>query len=183
MTPPTEERRAELRAKAEAATPGPWTAEVSIYSDGAFDAHWAVRTVDKLPEHPWSPRFITFMTGTLRSDVQLRDIKGAKYCRECECWHLGWSREIGIDVRADGKARADAEFIAATDPATVIALLDHITALEAALRPFAGDQFEDPSWSNADELVVVEFDGGRLFTLRVGDFRRAASLLPGEGNA
>lgn len=62
-------------------------------------------------------------------------------------------------------------------------LLDWVDALEAALRPFAGDQFEDPSWSNADELVVVEFDGGRLFTLRVGDFRRAASLLPGEGNA
>ena len=62
-------------------------------------------------------------------------------------------------------------------------LLAWIDALEAALRPFAGAQFEDPSWSNADELVVVEFDGGRLFTLRVGDFRRAASLLPGEGNA
>lgn len=119
------------------ATPGPWTKEISVYSNGSLDAHFAVRTVDKLPDHPWSPRFITFMTGTLRSDLRVNDIKGAKYCRECEAWHLGWSREIGVDVRADAKAEADATFIATFDPPTVLSLLSALKEAREALRPFA----------------------------------------------
>lgn len=120
-----------LKKVALEATPGPWTKEVSVYSNGSLNAHFAVRTVDKQPEHPWSPRFITFMTGTLRSDLRVNDIKGAKYCRECEMWHLGWSREIGVDVRADAKAEADANHIATFDPPTVLSLLTRIEALEA----------------------------------------------------
>lgn len=123
-----------LEKVAREATPGPWMKEVSVHSNGMLDAHFAVRTVDKHPDHPWSPRFITFMTGTLRSDLRVNDIKGAKYCRECEAWHLGWSREIGVDVRADAKCEADATFIATFDPPTVLHLLAALRAQDERVR-------------------------------------------------
>ena len=128
-----------LEKVAREATPGPWMKEVSVHSNGMLDAHFAVRTVDKHPDHPWSPRFITFMTGTLRSDLRVNDIKGAKYCRECEAWHLGWSREIGVDVRADAKCEADATFIATFDPPTVLRLLAALRAQADRVRVLEGE--------------------------------------------
>jgi hypothetical protein len=122
-----------LEKVAQEATQGEWKARVSIYGNGAFDAHWAVETAEKQPEHPWSPRVITFMTGTLRSDLRLDDIKGAKFCRECEAWHIGFWREVGVDVRADPRAEADAKHIAAFDPPTALSLIDRIRAAEALL--------------------------------------------------
>ena len=56
-------------------------------------------------------------------------------------------------------------------------LLDWVDALEAALRPFG-----DCAWDGGqdDGVAILRRDGTEL---TVGDFRRAASLLPGEGNA
>lgn len=156
----------ELLEIARAATPGPWTKEISVYSNGTLDAHFAVRTVDKQPDHPWSPRFITFMTGTLRSDLRINDIKGAKYCRECETWHLGWTREIGVDVRVDPKAEADATFIATFNPAQVIALLERVKALEGGIQRIAevsGDRAAE-GFNECGRLAHVNSIASALFS-------------------
>lgn len=60
-----------------------------------------------------------------------------------------------------------------------------ITALEAALRPFAG--FDIVSMAGDCECYVAAYgpNGEKLgdHVMSTADFRRAASLLPGEGNA
>jgi hypothetical protein len=45
-------------------TPGPWKVEKSD-SSSTGSVHYAVKTDYKPAEHPWSPRFITFMCGGL----------------------------------------------------------------------------------------------------------------------
>lgn len=93
-------------------TPGPWTVRQSVYNGGAYDVHYAIETVDKQPEHPWSVRVVAWMTGGIRNDLSLNSIPSAKYCKECSRWHL-YDREIGVDTRRDPKIEADARLIAA----------------------------------------------------------------------
>lgn len=127
MTPPTEERRAELRAKAEA----------------LIDADCA--------------------------------------------YYLQTQLSPGKPSLAEYRAREQAErdFDEVVTAETVIELLDHITALEAALRPFAG--FDIVSMAGDCECYVAAYgpNGEKLgdHVMSTADFRRAASLLPGEGNA
>ena len=127
MTHPTEERRAELRAKAEAATQGQWELQ-----DGSSWRRIGVRGEQDgnvlCPCNPSSDRHPDLCAGRGES--------------------------IYDNLR----------FIVAAQPATVIELLDHITALEAALAWALGE---------LDDWDVAEPD----------KYRRAAALLPGEGNA
>lgn len=101
----------EAREKAKF-TPGPWKVRQSVYNGGAYDVHYAIETVDKQPEHPWSVRVVAWMTGGIRNDLSLAAIPSAKYCKECSRWHL-YDREIGVDTRRDPKIEADAALIAA----------------------------------------------------------------------
>ena len=94
--------RAELRALAEAATPGPWeghtTGDVAAWMVYGEDG-WVVASacvVENKPGERHLPAFTTIEDGLARAD-------------------------------------ANALFIAATDPTTVIALLDRLEAAEAHL--------------------------------------------------
>lgn len=45
-------------------TPGPWMVEKRTRPNEQC-VHYSIRTVDRQPDHPWSPRFIAWMTGCL----------------------------------------------------------------------------------------------------------------------
>lgn len=87
--------RAALRATAEAATPGPWTADPGLWSPPDWPEHWGYRKVD----------------------AGVRRIASTDGARE--------------DTASDRAHVADAAYIAAADPATVLALLDALDAAEA----------------------------------------------------
>ena len=128
--PMTNERIALIRRRAEAATPGPWLPEISMTDE--MTAHYAIRTRDALPEHPWSPRFVAWMTGLLR-EVSRSNGPPSTYCESCRhvCWR---GREITVDVRQDAQTEADADFIAQArqDIPDLLAELEHIQAHEQA---------------------------------------------------
>lgn len=124
---------AAIRARAEKASPGPWVSELSMHSDES--AHFSVRTVECLPEHPWSPRYVFWVCGSIVGDMHGHPEKPRwRYCDACKSGH--WERrrlEIPIDARRDGHIQADAEF-AAHARTDVPDLLAHVDALEAENR-------------------------------------------------
>lgn len=114
-------------------TPGPWTFRQSVYNGGAYDVHYSIETVDKQPEHPWSPRVVAWMTGGIRNDLSLNSIPSAKYCKECSRWHL-YDREIGVDTRRDLKIEADCALIAAA-PTLYEALQAAVEIIDKWIEP------------------------------------------------
>lgn len=120
---------AQLRELADRATQAPWMLERSAYEGDGGAAHYSIRTVEKMPDTPWSPRYIAWLTGALLSDMLPRfETKGqTHYCETCG--HRVWRwREVGVEVREAAEARADAEHITAWHPARAIAALDVIAA-------------------------------------------------------
>lgn len=51
------------KARAAAATQGPLVVEKAVHE--RFSVHYAIRTRDKLPEHPWSARYLAWLCGSL----------------------------------------------------------------------------------------------------------------------
>lgn len=107
--PLSDERLAEIQARVERTSPGPWEMEVTWHAPDD-DLHVAIHTRDKLPAHPWSPRFIAWMTGVVArpiGDLQPR----RQHCPTCD--HVFYrSREVPFELRADDDIQADADFIA-----------------------------------------------------------------------
>jgi hypothetical protein len=123
----TDERLAEIQARAEAATPGPWLAETSMTMDNGV--HYAIRTREPLPEHPWSPRFVAWLTGSILTYLRPGERPQATYCDACR--HMCYrGREVAIDFRTDPNTEADAAFLAHARE-DVPALLAEIGRLEA----------------------------------------------------
>ena len=108
-----------LRAKAarllKGITPGPWTHEID-HRGWEDSIHYAIRSVEKQVEHPWSPRFIAWMNGSLGSVPAHR-----------------WPEMASRGVRDDPRIAADAEFIAAC-PTLVTGLLLALDKAEQQIR-------------------------------------------------
>ena len=95
-------------------TPGPWTAEKTVTRDG--DVHWSVRTVGDAPPSAYGrgPRYIAWLTGTLRHDLP-SGLNGGprwRWCEACQRGHYD-HREVRVDVRDDPDTEADVRLIAA----------------------------------------------------------------------
>jgi hypothetical protein len=112
------EKLKELRTLAQAATPGDW---------GCFQAGWRY---DR----------------TLRGGGPVNGVLSRSTERSICATFTGaaWDR-TGPDAAAiDLQAERDAEFIAAMNPTTVIALLDEIERLRARVRRLAMEPWEGP---------------------------------------
>lgn len=125
----TDERLAEIERRASEATPGPWVTEQSITHEQSV--HWSVRTRDKLPEHPWTPRFVLWMTGLVLNLIP-RTASDSKWCPSCERMVYG-SREVHVDMRHDEQIEADAAFVAHARE-DIPDLIQHIRLLEARIK-------------------------------------------------
>jgi hypothetical protein len=102
---PTEAELAEWWRLDKAATPAPWVAELSMRDD--CSAHYAIRTVAPLPEHPHSPRFVAWMTGLQRDYIPPSMRSRFRFCDHCQRGY--WEgRTLGIEVREDPQVEADA---------------------------------------------------------------------------
>jgi hypothetical protein len=133
--PLSDERITEIRARVEATSPGPWESETAAYAP-LDSVHVAIRTRDKLPEHPWSPRYVAWMTGTIAPVIGHAKPR-MRHCPTCDRTFYR-DREVPIDVRADASIQADAEFIAHA-PTDVRDLLADNARLRAALEDAQGD--------------------------------------------
>lgn len=130
---PTPDRLGEIRVRADAATPGPWLHETSLTMDDSV--HYAIRTRDPMPEHPWSPRFVAWMTGLLLPYVRPSNRPKGAYCDSCR--HMCYrGREVAIDVRQDTETEADASFLASAreDVPWLLAEIDRLSAETSGLR-------------------------------------------------
>ena len=58
-------------------SPAPWHV---IKRDNRFlgSVHYAIETVNKLPEHPWSTRLVCWMAGTLGDSLPSRKVEDAR---------------------------------------------------------------------------------------------------------
>lgn len=123
-TPLTDEQLQQIRERVEHATQGPWEIERSVsQAHNASEVHWSVRTRDKLPAHPWSPRYILWMCGLLWEARGSHEPR-MRWCPACEHMHYE-HREVPVDLRSDPEIEADATFIAAARE-DVPALLDEV---------------------------------------------------------
>ena len=120
-----------LRKLAEAATAGPWEAECD-----EDEGEITVNAGTALTE--WTEYDDDTKVGTPSACYLAAD----RIIKRYDMWDGDFRR-----------AAADAEFIAATHPGVVLALLDRITELEATLAKVR-------EW--ADRLGEVEFPGGRF---------------------
>lgn len=107
----TEEALAAIEARAAAATQGPWEVDVA-YLGNRESVHYALRTRDRLPEHPWSPAFLLWACGALGHPSWQR-------------W-LEWQQRVPGMVepyRRDERIEADMRFLAAarTDVPALVA--------------------------------------------------------------
>jgi hypothetical protein len=126
-----DKRLAEIAERASKATAGPWVAEQATRREHTI--HWDVRTQDKLPEHPWSPRFIAWMTGLVFDALPRLTGQRIVECPTCHTVNVDHrSLQIPIDVRWDDQTEADAQFLAysRTD---IPWLLEQIATLRAKL--------------------------------------------------
>lgn len=142
--------RAELRKRAEEATPGPWKA-VSQMNWGNGYAYTSVQPTEPDPE---TMRHLLMASGEFHV---------------CRMTHTPLERKFSL-------YRLDADFIAAANPSTVLALLDRIGELEAAVAPFAkaADKIERDYGGDCP-------DGQLQFpAIAMRDFRRARKALSGE---
>jgi hypothetical protein len=102
---------------------------------------------------------------------------------ELDCAIVGWDgfiKEHWRSARGDKEIHANASFIAAANPQTIIALCERVEKLEAALKPFAeycngrtSDLFSD------DQNITLGSSLARK-QLTIGDCRFARSILKGE---
>lgn len=99
---------ARLRELVAKATPRPWVAERSRSYDEFV--HWSIRTVEKLAAHPWSPRYIAWLTGGFEMQSRYAGRGQVRYCSECKHQCYRW-REVAVDVRVDEQIEADLELI------------------------------------------------------------------------
>lgn len=133
-TPLTDERLAEIHERVERATQGPWETERSVsQAHNASEVHWSVRTHDKLPAHPWSPRYILWMCGLLWEARGSHEPR-MRWCPACEHMHYE-HREVPVDLRSDPEIEADATFIAAAreDVPALLAEVDRLRLENEAL--------------------------------------------------
>lgn len=102
---------AQLTVLLQKMTPAPWMSEKSFSHAYEPNVHWSIHTVEKMPDTPWSPRFITWMTGCLRDAHSInRNDDGYHYCDHCKRGYLG-HREAGVEVRVDEQTEADVQGI------------------------------------------------------------------------
>lgn len=135
MTPV--ERIAKARAAMDAGiTPLPWMAEKAWAHANDETVHWSIRTVEKMPDTPWSPRYIAWMTGALLNGIGASHVP-YKFCESCQHGYFK-RREVAIEVRVDPLVETDVSAIVAVMNAApdLFALIDEqaarITALESA---------------------------------------------------
>lgn len=129
MTPEELER---IRARLAATTPAPWVAERTWNPEA--DVHFTIRTRDPLPAHPWSARYIAWLTGTLKPDLNAHAEPRRVKCEACGYVHYNHrALQVGVDVRCDPESEADAEFLAHA-PEDVAALLAEVERLNERLR-------------------------------------------------
>ena len=121
------ERLAEIRSREQAATPGPWLSETSLTTDDLV--HLAVKTAEPMPEHPWSPRFVAWITGLLLPYVRPSERPTSTWCNACHhrCYR---GRTVAVDIREDSQTKADASFIAFArkDVPDLLAEVNRLTA-------------------------------------------------------
>lgn len=124
---------AAIRARAESATPGPWEMELAVTHEGL--AHYSLRTHDPLPAHPWSPRYIAWLTGSqpmLQSDQPRR-----RRCETCGVVSYPWRQlQLGVDLREDDETTADAAFLAHAreDVPALVAEVERLRAENEQMR-------------------------------------------------
>lgn len=144
----------ELRKLAEAATPGPWDCDGVIESDGAYGAGEDSRE-----------GYTTYAVYEVGSNKVLFDFLNSEVvCVE---------EEYDEDGRSawDSTAKRNAEFIAAANPKTVLALLAERDRLREALKPFA-DSYADCIPDGHPALWNIR-KGKTVVTANHGDLRRA----------
>lgn len=114
-------------------------------------------------------------------------------CILCE-----WPRKKSYDHRMatweDGRgpahSEANARYIAAVNPATIIELDAQITALlsayrgmKEALEPFAKIEFVGNIWQDQHDAAAVLYNDATKTSVRLGDFRRARAALTNSTEA
>lgn len=142
-------RLVELESKA---TPGPWMTEDSVSYDGGI--HRSIRTVDKLPEHPWSARYVVWLNGKLGEWRRSHEPKW-QYCEVCKRGHYE-GREVHVDIRHDEAIEADSEMIVLfrnqgrealrtviRENERLVNVIDELLGATYVPRTFRGDDWED----------------------------------------
>lgn len=160
MTTPDQD----LREKAEAATGGPWVVRETMINGVAYGGHW-VEAIDTDPEDARYPERLVQITGS----------GGARSFT---------TRIFERQIHDDNEANA--RFVAAANPATILALLDRIESAERALEPFvvvadAEDEAgrDDP---DDDRIWVVQAYGCQLADFTIEDFRAARAHFQQNGD-
>ena len=120
-----DENEKRLRAALEHASPLPWTHEKRLMLPDE-SVHYAIRTVECMPEHPHSPRFIFSACGSLGQTTMARWSEYRKRLRDGE----------SVEWRSDPSIEADVELTVAARNAlpALLAELDALRKVETAAR-------------------------------------------------
>lgn len=103
-----EERIQEIRERLSKATKHKLTVEKNV-RELEDSVHYTIQTAKKLPEHPWSPRFIAWMCGSLGEALHNRDPKESRD-----------DPEVEGDAQLFAHANSDIEFLLSElEPQTV----------------------------------------------------------------
>jgi len=164
-----------LRAIAEAATPGPWvTLDMGgpEYTSSNDEGWWWVWQESRLP----------YYGGVLEPERHTPDCPG----KPSVCCTGGALFSANITDNNDGvQEKADAEFAAAFNPETVLALLDRLETAEAerdalAAKVAAVEVYVDLMQRLCDEGMASDTPVVRMRTMRLiaDDLRAALAVAP-----
>jgi len=136
------EQIAKLRDLAEKATPGPWVVCQTVIHGKDYGGHW-VEGVELDPEDPAHPERL----------VQISGSGGAR----------SWTARI-FDRQIHDDNEANALFIAAANPVTILALLDALAAANARVAEVEGerDQWHTLASDTHTELQAIGEEYGFL---------------------
>ena len=120
-----------IRLRAAAATKGPLVVEKAMTRD-TDSFHYSLRTAEKQPETPWSPRYVCWFNGMLADSTnwRMKDGREIALCKTCGQWGAITRRVAGVDLRIDAQIEADATFLSHAQP-DVLALCATASALLA----------------------------------------------------
>jgi hypothetical protein len=138
--PSTETLEQEIAKLLEGITPGEWEVRKDLRK-WEESVHYMVQTVEKLPAHPHSQRFIAWMCGSLG---------------ETTSGHWNERQKQGMGWRDDPAIEADAKLMAAS-PRLLRAALSALTAERQRAEELESELFAiTRNWSKANERAHAE---------------------------